>query len=741
MSAFTSDTLGEDGMLHVSTLVQFVQRSLLLKLLLPTCLVVGIIVVAISLYTPRAVVAAALEDAVTKGLQTADQLKALRTFYSENVVSRAVKDGAKASAGYKADPSAIPVPTTFILDVAQAFSNEEVKVGLVSPYPWPTRAGRVLDAFQRDAWDKLSRDPDSHVERREVVNGREVLRVAVGDRMDASCVACHNSNPQSPKRDWKIGDVRGIIEVVRPIDQITQGAQHLSWHLMVGVAVAGFILFTALSALGLQLVRPLRDLAGTIDRIARGHLHEDVRHTNRDDEIGIVARALMHLQGQTSDRLRAEAQINHMAHHDALTTLPNRVLFGSELQRALLEWLPDETVAVFCLDLDRFKQVNDTLGHPVGDALLQAVADRLRSFVSDNTLVARLGGDEFAVIQVGARQPDDAVSLGERIIAALSAPYEIDGYQLVIGASVGVALAPSDGDRADDLLKNADLALYRAKTEGRGTVRFFESGMDEQMLARRELELDLRCALVKGEFELYYQPLINIDTDAVCGFEALIRWHHPVRGMVSPTEFIPLAEEVGEIEAIGSWVLRTACREAATWPDPIKVAVNLSPLQFRSGSLVLHVTAALAASRLPASRLELEITEGLLLRDTEATLATLHQLRDLGVRISMDDFGTGYSSLSYLRKFPFDKIKIDRSFIRDLSENGGSMAIVRAVMDLGCGLGMSTTAEGVETAEQLACLKREGCVEAQGYLISQPRPAKAVAEMIFMQMLSGRNAA
>jgi diguanylate cyclase (GGDEF)-like protein len=741
MNALALEKRWDLNAIRLSSILRLLQRSLLLKMLVPICVVVVAMVVAIGVYTPRAVVDSALDEAVVKGLQTADQLRALRAFYSANVVSKAVKDGAKASANYKNDPTAIPVPTTFILDVAQAFSNEQVKVGLVSPYPWSTRAGRVLDDFQQDAWAKLSLDPTGHVERREMVNGREVLRVAVGDRMDASCVACHNANPQSPKRDWKVGDVRGIIEVVRPIDQITRGAESLSWHLVGGVAAAGTALFLALSGLGVQLVRPLRDLAGTINGFAHGDLDEAVPHTGRSDELGTVARALMNMQEQTNERMRAEEQISHMAHHDALTGLPNRVLFGSELERALGEWLPDETVAVFCLDLDRFKQVNDTLGHPVGDSLLQAVAERLYSFVSDRTLVARLGGDEFSVIQVGAHQPHDAVTLGEQIIARLSEPYEIKGFQIVIGASVGVSLAPNDGEGADDLLRNADLALYRAKTEGRGTLRFFEPHMDAQMQARRELELDLRRALVNNEFELYYQPLVNIESDAVCGFEALIRWNHPTRGMVSPDEFISLAEEVGEIEAIGSWVLRTACQEAASWPEDIKVAVNLSPLQFRSGSLVLHVTSALAATRLRADRLELEITEGLLLQDTEATLATLHQLRALGVRISMDDFGTGYSSLSYLRKFPFDKIKIDRSFVRDLSETDDCIAIVRAVMDLGYGLGMSTTAEGVETVEQLAHLRREGCIEAQGYLISPPRPAGAVAEMLFAQLLAGKKAA
>jgi diguanylate cyclase (GGDEF)-like protein len=706
------------------------RSSLLARILLPTLVVVTAMLAAVIYFMPTAVVDTALDEAVLKDLQTADQLRTLRSFYSENVVSKAVRAGVKASADAQGNPEAIPVPTTFILDIAQAFSNDQVKVGLVSPFPWPTRAARVLDDFQRQAWAELSSHPGGHVARREVVDGRELLRVAVGDRMDASCVACHNANPQSPKRDWKVGDVRGIIEIDRPIDQIAAGARSLSWRLTIGIATAGSALFAALCVLGLGFVRPLGDLTGTIAGIASGHLREAVPHTDREDEIGTVARALSHLKEHTSQRLRFEEQINHMAHHDALTGLPNRVLFGSELGRALSEAGPQESVAVFCLDLDRFKQVNDTLGHPVGDGLLRAVADRLRALCGGTAMAARLGGDEFALIQVGARQPEDADALGQRMIAQLGHPYDVDGYQIVVGASAGVALSPHDGASADDLLKGADLALYRAKTEGRGIVRFFEPGMDAQIQARRLLELDLRLALNKNEFELLYQPLVNLGDGAVCAFEALIRWNHPERGTVGPDDFIPLAEEVGEIEAIGAWVLRTACREAAGWPDHVRVAVNLSPAQFRGGSLGLYVGAALAASRLRADRLELEITEGLLLRDTEATLATLHQLRDMGVRISMDDFGTGYSSLSYLRKFPFDKIKIDRSFVRDLSEAEGCVAIVQAVMDLGMGLGMSTTAEGVETVEQFEQLKRQGCVEAQGYLISPPRPARAVAEML-----------
>ncbi len=703
-------------------------RSLLRQLLLPT-FALGIIIIAIvSFYTPAAVIDSALDEAVVKGLQTADQMRALRAFYSANVVARAVKGGGKASATYKMSSTEIPVPTTFILDVAEAFSTGDVKLGLVSPYPWPTRAGRVLDAFQRDAWERLRVDPSAKVVRRERVNGREVLRVAVGDRMDASCVACHNSDPRSPKTDWKVGDVRGLIEIDRPIDQITKDARRLTWRLTAALGLAGLMLFIALSVVALRLVRPLRHLASLINRIASGSLDDRVPHTDRSDELGTVARALSNLQEQTVERLRAEARISHMARHDELTGLPNRASFQAEIGRALQ--VARAASAVLCLDLDRFKAVNDTLGHVAGDTLLRIVGERLGACVCDGIFVARNGGDEFAIVQTLGEQPVAATSLAERVIALLSAPYDLDGQQVTIGVSIGIALAPSDGSSAEELIKNADLALYRAKGEGRGTKRFFEREMDAQMQARRKLELDLRSAVVNDELELFYQPLVTLRSDKVCGFEALLRWHHPERGLVPPNDFIPLAEETGEIEAIGVWVLKTACREAATWPKDIKVAVNLSPVQFRSGTLALHVVNALAASGLSPARLELEITESVMLQDTQGTLKVLHELRATGVRISMDDFGTGYSSLSYLRKFPFDKIKIDQSFIRDLSDKTDAAAIIKAVMDLGSGLGMSTTAEGVETEAQLLHLRQKGCDEVQGYLISPPRPAKMVAQML-----------
>ena len=431
-----------------------------------------------------------------------------------------------------------------------------------------------------------------------------------------------------------------------------------------------------------------------------------------------------------TERRKAEAKIAYMAHHDALTDLPNRLQLYEQLRQMLARPKRGEHVAVFCLDLDRFKDVNDAHGHPVGDLLLKSVADRLRQCVRDTDMVARLGGDEFAIMQAGASQPTDATSLASRLIEVIGAPYELGGHQVTVELSIGIALAPGDGLDPDQLLKNADMALYRAKSDGHGLYRFFEPEMDARMQARRRLEIDLRKAIANGEFELFYQPLVDMQTERVTGFEALIRWHHPERGMIPPLDFIPVAEETGLIVPIGDWVLRQACAEAATWPSDVKIAVNLSPIQFKSKGLLLSVVSALAASGLSPNRLELEITESVLLQDGDATLAILHELRELGVRISMDDFGTGYSSLSYLRKFPFDKIKIDQSFIVDMSDHNDSLAIVRAVIAMGSGLGIATTAEGVETVEQFKQLKLEGCTEVQGYLFSPPRPAAEVKGLL-----------
>jgi diguanylate cyclase (GGDEF)-like protein/PAS domain S-box-containing protein len=428
---------------------------------------------------------------------------------------------------------------------------------------------------------------------------------------------------------------------------------------------------------------------------------------------------------------QAEARIDHMAHHDALTGLPNRVLFHECLDEALSRVRRDrEKFAVLYLDLDQFKSVNDTLGHPAGDKVLVAAAERLRACLRAYDMVARFGGDEFAVLQLGLAGPHEASALADRIVTRLSEPYDIDGQEVVIGASAGIALAPADGETAEQLLANADMALYQAKKNGRRTFCFFRPGMGASLRANHSLGLDLRRALAAGELEVYYQPLITLETGAISGFEALLRWHHPLRGMVAPGKFIPLAEETGLIVPIGEWVLRQACAEAAGWPDDLKVAVNLSPVQFKKGNLPQVVFATLASAGLPAARLELEITESILLADSETNLATLRSLRALGVGISMDDFGTGYSSLGYLRSFPFDKIKIDRSFISELGESGDCLAIIQAIINLGSNLGIPTLAEGVETKKQLEWLRQTGCTEIQGYLFSWPVPASEIAGLL-----------
>ncbi len=431
-----------------------------------------------------------------------------------------------------------------------------------------------------------------------------------------------------------------------------------------------------------------------------------------------------------TDRLAAEARITYMARHDALTGLPNRLTLNERIQQALTETGRGVRSAVLCLDLDHFKQVNDTLGHPVGDGLLRAVSDRLQACLREGDTVARLGGDEFAIVQVGIARPEDAKLLAERIIAAVAAPFMIDSHHISIGVSIGLCLMAEDGHDAATLLKHADTALYRAKLEERGTFCFFEPEMDARLQRRRQLEVDLRHGLAHDEFELFYQPLIALATQEVSGFEALLRWHHPWRGMVSPAEFIPVAEEIGLIVPLGEWVIRQACADAAAWPPDIKVAVNLSPMQFRSKNLIPTIVAALADAGLPADRLELEVTETLLLQSDERTVAMLHELRALGTRISMDDFGTGYSSLSYLRQFPFDNIKIDQSFVRDLSGQESSIHVVRAIKGMCAGLGMTTTAEGVETEEQFSKLRAEGCTEVQGYLFSKPRPAPEIPAVL-----------
>ena len=434
-----------------------------------------------------------------------------------------------------------------------------------------------------------------------------------------------------------------------------------------------------------------------------------------------------------TERKQAEARIAHMAHHDALTDLPNRVLFRQRMAEVLAKRsLSGALSGTLCLDLDNFKLVNDTLGHPVGDTLLEAVAGRIESVVRQGDTAARLGGDEFAVLVPIAKNPEELAMLAQRLIEVIGEPYLIEGQTVTIGTTIGIAVSPGDGEDADRLLRNADLALYRAKAEGRGSFCFFEPEMDRCAQARRELEIDLREALASEQLEVHYQPLVELASGEIIGLEALVRWPHPQRGFVAPSEFITLAEETNLIAPLGTFVLQRACADATAWPEHVKLAVNLSPVQFRVGNVFATVSEALKTSGLDPRRLDLEITESVLLERTDQIIASLHALRALGVRISMDDFRHRLFVLELSAQLPFDKIKIDRSFVRELQGNPHTLAIVRAVLALASGLDMKVVAEGIETKQDLACLVAEGCREGQGFYFSKAQPQTAI-----LQLLSG----
>ena len=446
------------------------------------------------------------------------------------------------------------------------------------------------------------------------------------------------------------------------------------------------------------------------------------------DQSGAM-RYIINVVDDVTERRQADEQIAHLAHYDALTDLPNRVLFRERIERELRRASRGKQFALLYIDVDEFKGINDSLGHHVGDELLKAVAARIRGCIRETDDVARLGGDEFAVIQTDIENVDEVVEFVTRLQEVIRQPYQCLGHHLSTDASIGIALAPQDGTELDQLIKSADLAMYGAKADGRRTYRFFEPAMDARAKARLTLERDLRQALVDGGFEIHYQPLVNLRSDEVTGCEALLRWRHPERGMISPADFVPVAEDTGLIVELGEWVLRTACAEAATWPDHVRLAVNVSPVQLKCPTLALKIASALAASGLAANRLELEITEAVLIRDDETALAILHQLRAIGIGIALDDFGTGYSSLSYLKRFPFDKIKIDRCFVSDIAEVDGSSAIVQAVVNIAAARNMTTTAEGVETTEQKEILRKLGCTEMQGYLFSAAKPGPEVRRL------------
>ena len=495
-------------------------------------------------------------------------------------------------------------------------------------------------------------------------------------------------------------------------------------YLLAGVIAAGLALVIALGfRIASGITRPLNRLDVAVRKFARGE--DATLAVEGEDEIGRLA---TNFNGMVKAIAEREREIIHVGLHDGLTGLPNRKLFVQQLDEALSLRKDDDRVLVAYVDLDDFKVVNDTMGHPAGDALLRETAAHLREHLPQ-ARIARFGGDEFAVLINHIEPGRHLTVLADEIQACFERPVDLGGHQAVSSASIGIAIAPGDGDDGITLMKHADLALYRAKRDGKANHHFFEPSLDEQARRRREMELDLRLAIRDGGFELYFQPLYDLRADRLQGFEALIRWPHPTKGMISPVEFIPLAEETGLILPIGEWVLREACRIARDWPDDLSVAVNISPKQFLTPGLANTIMQALSTTGLSPKRLELEITESVFIANVDKTLGTLHSLRDVGVRIALDDFGTGYSSLSYLRSFPFDKVKIDRSFVQDLAQEGNAHAVIRAITTLAEALGMDTLAEGVELPEQMEILRREGCQYIQGYLLSAPLPMSGVAEL------------
>ena len=494
---------------------------------------------------------------------------------------------------------------------------------------------------------------------------------------------------------------------------------------LVALAIAAVVFVIALSwRVARTVTGPLQKLDEATRAISEGRVFELKAET--DDEIGRLANSFNRMSSAIEDR---ERRIIHVGLHDGLTGLPNRKLFVEQLDQALHKLDDRERLMVVYADLDDFKVVNDTLGHPAGDKLLCSVANHLRESLPE-ALVARLGGDEFALLIENPDLDRSLAAIASDILNCFQQSLNIDGQLAESSASLGIAVAPGDGQDGTMLMKNADLALYRAKSEGKSAYHFFEPSLDEEARKRRQMEFDMRNALREGGFELYYQPLFGAVEGELKGFEALIRWSHPELGFISPAEFIPLAEETGLIIPIGEWVLREACQQAATWPGKLSVAVNISPKQFASAGLSQTILQALTHGGLSPSQLELEITESIFIANVEKTLSTLHNLRSLGVKIALDDFGTGYSSLSYLRSFPFDKVKIDRSFVQDLSKGGNAHAVIRAITTLAEALGMETLAEGVEEEDQLEVLRREGCRYIQGYLFGKPIPVAELGKIL-----------
>ena len=618
---------------------------------------------------------------------------------------------------------------------------------VVAPILAPTEIGWVifalpLDTAEMHALEKLSAIPLTATMLRRDGAGHWVSAdgsVPATPSVDRLVTEAHG---QKRPLEWLTlpgGDAFAIAKPLAGLDGQEQAALLIRYPirsalspylpLQIGLLIAGLIGILLVVIASLRLAQGIARPIAALDAAART-LEEGARtevEVVGTDEIARLAESFNRMSAGIVER---ENRISHLAFHDSLTGLPNRTFFRQALEQAIGRApRAHEQVAVLCLDLDGFKGVNDTLGHPIGDALLRHIGDVLIELASD-CLVSRLGGDEFAIILGGRFDPDRPRGLAQAVLDRASKPMCVEGHQIATGCSIGIAIGPADGTDPDQLLKNADLALYRAKRDGRGVFRFFEASLDAAARRRRQLELDLREALQTGQFRLNYQPIYDLKAGRIGGFEALLRWNHPTRGNVPPTEFIPVAEDTGLIIAIGDWVMQEGCRQARHWPEHVRVSINVSPLQFRNPGFQAVILQALARSGLAPDRLEIEITESVFLEGEEPVLALLHRLRAMGVRVALDDFGTGYSSLSYLRSFPFDKIKIDRSFITSVAEDSSSAAIVRAIVDLASALNMETTAEGVEDGDQLARLRAQGCSNIQGYFISRPVESGSVDALL-----------
>jgi len=772
---------------------------------------VVVFALAVLFLVPHYIEEKAKENAITAALQMAQQFKILRAYYTDRVVSKVLDNNSSLTISHEhmSQSNAIPLPASLIHDMSALINdkNKDIQIKFYSPFPFKNRQGRVMDAYGEAAWAALKSNPEAQYIQHKKMNGRSIVQVAVSDTMIRQvCIDCHNSHPLSPKTDWKLGELRGVLEISSDITSLTKSGQKTGQFLALGLIIFFGVIFTVtfrktfseiqywnqeLTASEHELATRVFDTMSqsvivtdkhnrivsinsaatkitgyTIEEIqgkdpkvfssgrhnrefyaamwksltTTGHWEGEIWDRRKDGEVYLKwmninviydrqgnLNLYVAISSDITERKKTEELIWKQANFDALTELANRTLFQKRLQQELDQCNRSNcTLAVIYLDLDGFKDINDSLGHAAGDKLLVEVSQRLRERARKTDIVARLGGDEFTLLVTDFQQPEQIGSLAEQILEILSDPIIIQGREIHIGASIGIALYPGDGTSLEELTKHADVAMYQAKLGGKNQFQFFQHEMNAKAVHRLSLIHDLHKAVDNNSFQLYYQPKIRLADHKVIGMEALIRWPTADGQMVSPAEFIPCAEETGLIIPIGDWVLAEACRQTAQWNQQfgaqLRVAVNLSARQFRIQNIADKILLTLNAQSLPAHLLELEITESILMNDVEEAIQVMAVLRNHGISIAIDDFGTGYSSLNYLKRFPISTLKIDQSFIRDLTEGSEDAAIVRSIISLAESLDLEVVAEGVETVEQLRFLNQQQCHAAQGYHLAKPMP-------------------